>query len=73
MARFSLEGKVALLTATGAVLTVAIALALEHAFSSVWLSLIFTLGVAAPGGNADTEIVVPEARDSVAQRTQCPA
>ncbi len=48
MARFSLEGKIALLTATGAVLTVAIALALERAFGSPWLSLIFTLGVAVP-------------------------
>ena len=48
MARFSLEGKVALLTATGAVLTTAIALALERAFGSVWLSLLVTWVTAVP-------------------------
>ena len=48
MARFSLEGKVALLTATGAVLTTAIALALERAFGSVWLSLLVTFVTAVP-------------------------
>jgi nitrogen fixation/metabolism regulation signal transduction histidine kinase len=48
MARFSLEGKIALLTATGAVLTGAIAVALERAFDSTWLSLFVTFVIALP-------------------------
>src|SRR4030095_2603838 len=48
MARFSLEGKIALLTASGAVLTGAIAVALEHAFDSVWLSLVVTFVITLP-------------------------
>ncbi|HZF26434.1 MAG TPA: ATP-binding protein [Steroidobacteraceae bacterium] len=48
MARFSLEGKVALLSATCAGLTAAIALALEHALGLTWLSLLLTLVIAVP-------------------------
>ena len=48
MARFSLEGKIALLTATCAGLTAAISLALEHALGVTWLSLLIALAIAVP-------------------------
>jgi nitrogen fixation/metabolism regulation signal transduction histidine kinase len=48
MARFSLEGKVALLSVTCASLTAVLALALERAFSLPWLSLLLTLVIAVP-------------------------
>jgi nitrogen fixation/metabolism regulation signal transduction histidine kinase len=48
MARFSLEGKVALLSVTCAGLTAVIALALERALGSTWLSLLLTLTIVVP-------------------------
>ena len=48
MARFSLEGKVALLSVTCAGLTAVIALAFERALGITWLSLLLTLTIAVP-------------------------
>lgn len=48
MARFSLEGKVALLSVTCAGLTAVIALALERALGITWLSLLLTLTIVVP-------------------------
>src|SRR5262249_44426770 len=48
MARFSLEGKVALLSVTCAGLTAVLALALERALGITWLSLLLTLTIAVP-------------------------
>ncbi len=47
--RFSLEGKIALLTAASACVAVALALILQQALANLWISVFLTLAIVLPG------------------------